>query len=65
MLTFLKSLGIIIAGLIISKILVGICDILNEKRNKKYEEIMKKREAEREEEFKKMYTIVEETDDSD
>lgn len=65
MITLLKCLGILIAGLIVSKILVGIAGILSEKHNKKYEEAMKKREAEREEEFKKMYTIIDEPDNSD
>ena len=59
MITLLKCLGIIIGGLIISKILMGIANIFSEKQNKKVEEYYKNLEYKRKAE---LYDLLKEAE---
>lgn len=59
MITLLKCLGIIIGGLIISKILMGIANIFSEKQNKKVEEHYKNLEYKRKAE---LYDLLKEAE---
>jgi hypothetical protein len=63
MITLLKCLGLIISGLIVSRILLGLIEAQNEKRRKAQEEYQKlldiKRKAEYEEMLKESERLAE------
>lgn len=63
MITLLKCLGLIIGGLIVSRILLGLIEAQNEKRRKAQEEYQKlldiKRKAEYEEMLKESERLAE------
>ena len=54
MLTLLKCIGLIVGGIIISKILVGLADVHSEKKRKEQEEYQKLLDAKHELEYRKM-----------